>query len=93
MRFVFVVCSVSFDIFLPSKRKISSPFRTSYQDGFDATKLHTMKKIKADRGARVGRYVVASTTAKYSEPHNIFSIPCDVCIPCNGTMNEVNNDK
>jgi len=52
-----------------------------------------MKKIKADRGARVGRYVVASTTAKYSEPHNIFSIPCDVCIPCNGTMNEVNNDK
>jgi len=59
------------------------------EDGIDAVKLNTIKKIKADRGARVGRYVVASTTAKYSEPHNIFAIPCDLCIPCSGTVNEI----
>jgi len=50
--------------------------------GMDASKLDTIKKIKADRGARLGRYIVTSTTAKYSEPENIFSIPCDICIPC-----------
>lgn len=33
-------------------------------------------------GARVGRYIIASTTAKYSEPANILSIPCDLAFAC-----------
>lgn len=35
-----------------------------------------------DTGARVGRYIIASTTAKYSEPANILSIPCDLAFAC-----------
>jgi len=59
------------------------------EGGIDASKLGTLKKIKSDRGARIGRYIVSSTTAKYSEPENIFAIPCDVCIPCSGLTNEI----
>lgn len=33
-------------------------------------------------GARIGRYIVASTTAKYNEPENVFSVPCDLVFPC-----------
>jgi glutamate dehydrogenase (NADP+) len=25
---------------------------------------------------------VASTTAKYNEPENVFSVPCDLVFPC-----------
>lgn len=30
----------------------------------------------------MGRYIIASTTAKYSEPSNILSIPCDLAFAC-----------
>lgn len=33
-------------------------------------------------GARIGRYIIASTTAKYNEPENVFSVPCDLVFPC-----------
>lgn len=33
--------------------------------GIDQAKLRTIVKIKSERGARVGRYIIASTTAKY----------------------------
>lgn len=60
------------------------------QDGIDMAKLATMKKIKADRGARIGRYIVTSTTAKFKDKEqNIFTTPCDVCIPCSGKTNEI----
>lgn len=59
------------------------------EHGIDKAKLSTIKKIKADRGARIGRYIVASTTAKFTEPVNIFTVPCDVCIPCSGAPNEI----
>lgn len=36
-------------------------------------------------GARIGRYIIASTTAKYNEPENIFSVPCDLVFPCSAT--------
>jgi len=61
------------------------------ENGIDASKLATIKHIKSERGARLGRYIVASTTVKYSEPANIFSIPCDLCIPC-GPSQEVTAD-
>lgn len=50
--------------------------------GFDEGKLKTMKRIKQDRGARVGRYIIASTTAKFNDPAQITAIPCDLVFPC-----------
>eukprot|EP01035_Chromulina_nebulosa_P035115 gene35115-47187_t len=45
-------------------------------------KLKTMQRIKQDRGARVGRYILASTSAKFNDPESICSIPCDLIFPC-----------
>ncbi|CAM9213225.1 unnamed protein product [Phaeothamnion confervicola] len=58
-------------------------------DGIDAAKLQTILKIKEERGARVGRYIIASTTAKFRTPEDIFAIPCDVAFLCatNGELN------
>jgi hypothetical protein len=44
--------------------------------------VSTIKRIKKDRGARVGRYIIASTTAKFNDPEDILSIPCDLAFPC-----------
>jgi glutamate dehydrogenase (NADP+) len=57
-------------------------------DGIDAAKLKTIMKIKSERGARIGRYIIASTTAKYNEPENVFSVPADLVFPC-ATHNEI----
>lgn len=57
--------------------------------GIDEAKLSVLKKIKAERGARIGRYVVSSTTAKFQDPGSIFSHACDVCIPCSDFPNEI----
>jgi len=59
-------------------------------DGIDAQKLKQIQKIKSERGARIGRYIIASTTARYNEPENIFNIPCDLVFLC-GKMNELND--
>ena len=50
--------------------------------GFDTAKLKTMQKIKAERGARVGRYIIASTTAQFDTTDKIFDIPCDLVFAC-----------
>ena len=50
--------------------------------GFDAAKVKTVQKIKAERGARVGRYIMASTAAKFNEPASIYDIPCDLVFSC-----------
>jgi len=60
-------------------------------DGFDKTKLGTINKIKSERGARVGRYIIASTTAKFNEPESVFDIPCDLVFPC-GAIDEIDVD-
>lgn len=60
-------------------------------DGFDKTKLGTINKIKSERGARVGRYIIASTTAKFNEPGTLFDIPCDLVFPC-GAMGDIDTD-
>jgi glutamate dehydrogenase (NADP+) len=41
-------------------------------NGIDASKLKTISKIKAERGAMLGRYVMSSTTAKFNEPESMF---------------------
>lgn len=42
--------------------------------GIDAAKLRTIVKIKSERGARVGRYIIASTTAKYQVPATLRTV-------------------
>lgn len=51
-------------------------------EGFDLAKLKTITKIKTERGARVGRYIIASTSAKFNDPPNICDIPCDMIFAC-----------
>jgi len=64
-----------------------------YEDeGIDASKLSIIKQIKAERGARIGRYIMASTTAKYSDPENILEIPCDLLFPCCVGSNKIDAD-
>jgi glutamate dehydrogenase (NADP+) len=42
--------------------------------GFDAAKVKTVQKIKAERGARVGRYIIASTAAKFNGTLLLLSV-------------------
>ena len=56
--------------------------------GIDEAKLRTISKIKSERGALLGRYIIASTTAKFNDPERIVDIPCDLCFPC-ASMNDL----
>jgi len=47
-------------------------------DGISQAKFQKLHQIKQERGARIGRYILASTTAKYNDPDSIFQIPCDL---------------
>lgn len=51
-------------------------------EGITAGQLRTINKIKEERGALLGRYVISSTTAQFNDPEDIFDIPCDLCFPC-----------
>ena len=57
-------------------------------DGITSGQLRTINKIKSDRGALLGRYIISSTTARFNDPEDIFDIPCDLCFPC-GNMNVI----
>ncbi|OEU14704.1 Aminoacid dehydrogenase-like protein [Fragilariopsis cylindrus CCMP1102] len=57
-------------------------------DGIPEGKLAILNKIKEERGALLGRYIISSTTAEFNHPENLFDIPCDICIPC-GAMKEL----
>jgi len=59
-------------------------------EGFAIGQLRTIEKIKQERGALLGRYIISSTTAKFNDPASILEIPCDFCIPC-GAMNEIDD--
>jgi glutamate dehydrogenase (NADP+) len=60
-------------------------------DGFDEAKLHTIDKIKDERGALLGRYIIASTTAMFNDPEQLLDIPCDLCFPC-AAMNNITKE-
>lgn len=51
-------------------------------DGVNSGQLRSINKIKGERGALLGRYIIASTTAQFNDPPSIFDIPCDLCFPC-----------
>lgn len=44
------------------------------------------------RGAKVGRYIIASTSAKFNEPDIMNSIKCDMIFPCSHVTQLHEND-
>ncbi len=57
----------------------------------DGINLDLVKEIKEVRRGRISEYVEEVPTAVYTEGTGIWSIPCDVALPC-ATQNELNLD-
>ena len=57
----------------------------------DGIKLDIVKEIKEVRRGRIKEYADADTTAVYTEGKGIWTIPCDIALPC-ATQNELNLD-
>lgn len=57
----------------------------------DGIKLDVVKEIKEVRRARLKEYAAAVPTAVYTEGKGIWSIPCDIALPC-ATQNELNGE-
>ena len=55
----------------------------------DGIKLDVVKEIKEVRRGRIKEYVDAVPTAVYTEGKGIWTIPCDIALPC-ATQNELN---
>ncbi len=58
------------------------------KDGID---LNLIKEIKEVRRGRIKEYVDAHQSAVYTEGKGIWSIPCDIALPC-ATQNELDLD-
>jgi glutamate dehydrogenase (NADP+) len=54
--------------------------------GFDLAKIKTMQRIKQERGATVGRYIMASTSARFNDPEHVFALPCDFVFACSPNL-------
>ncbi len=57
----------------------------------DGIKLDIVKRIKEVERKRISEYAKEVKTAKYTEGKGIWSIPCDVALPC-ATQNELDVD-
>lgn len=57
----------------------------------DGIKLDIVKDIKEVRRGRIKEYADAVPSAKYTEGKGIWTIPCDIALPC-ATQNELNLD-
>ncbi len=57
----------------------------------DGIKLDVVKDIKEVRRGRIKEYVDAVPTAVYTEGKGIWTIPCDIALPC-ATQNELNGE-
>ncbi len=55
----------------------------------DGIKLDIVKEIKEVRRGRIKEYADAVPTAVYTEGRGIWTIPCDIALPC-ATQNELN---
>jgi len=52
-------------------------------EGFDQAKMKVVQKIQSERDARIGRYIVSSTTAKFNDNlAAMLEIPCDYAFVC-----------
>ena len=54
----------------------------------DGIKLDVVKEIKEVKRGRIKEYVDAVPTAVYTEGKGIWTIPCDIALPC-ATQNEI----
>lgn len=57
----------------------------------DGIQLDLVKEIKEVRRGRIKEYADAVSTAVYTEGKGIWTIPCDIALPC-ATQNELNLD-
>ena len=57
----------------------------------DGIKLDIVKEIKEVRRGRIKEYAAAVPSAVYTEGKGIWTIPCDIALPC-ATQNELNLD-
>ncbi len=57
----------------------------------DGIQLDVVKEIKEVRRGRIKEYVEKVPTAVYTEGKGIWTIPCDIALPC-ATQNELNFD-
>lgn len=57
----------------------------------DGIKLDVVKRIKEVERKRISEYVKEVKTAKYTEGKGIWTIACDVALPC-ATQNELNGE-
>ena len=57
----------------------------------DGIQLDVVKEIKEVRRGRIKEYVEKVPTAVYTEGKGIWTIPCDIALPC-ATQNELNLD-
>ena len=55
----------------------------------DGIKLDVVKQIKEFRRGRIKEYVAEVPTAVYTEGKGIWTVPCDIALPC-ATQNELN---
>ncbi len=53
--------------------------------------LAVVKEIKEVRRGRIKEYVEAVPSAKYFEGKGIWTVPCDIALPC-ATQNEINEE-
>ena len=54
----------------------------------DGIKLDVVKQIKEVRRGRIKEYVAEVPTAVYTEGKGIWTVPCDIALPC-ATQNEI----
>ena len=57
----------------------------------DGIELDLVKQIKEVRRGRIKEYVAEVPTAVYTEGKGIWTVPCDIALPC-ATQNELNLD-
>ena len=57
----------------------------------EGIKLDVVKEIKEVRRGRIKEYAEAVSSAVYTEGKGIWTIPCDIALPC-ATQNELNLD-
>ncbi len=57
----------------------------------DGIKLDTVKRIKEIERGRIKEYVKDHPNAVYTEGKGIWTIPCDIALPC-ATQNELNEE-
>ena len=57
----------------------------------DGISIDVVKEIKLERRGRIKEYLDARKNAEYVENGLVWSVPCDIALPC-ATQNELNED-